>query len=417
MENNKNNSDNHIKNESDLYEKPKNEISMTSRLKKAKDFPVKIINTEINNKNLEKNDEFLKDIRNITPKKSDRTNKFRPRSLQKLKKIEKKTNKNIDTIKTTIESKTVCKNKKLKSLKSKTRTNLYNDQQNEDDDNDKESTSRQNDKKLCLTIENSFPKKMENFLLKNKSEYHPGLSDQKNDKTTLTKQNSELTDNFIGLTDDKNKETGIEDNDDNLNIKKYKNKKEYHSKGKNRKKQKAKNNLFCDPLNPYLTNWPSSFLKIGYNVGFHSNEVLDGVPVLRIQKLKQKVVLPPIYKVKYNQFTDNKNYKTNNEDELDIVGNKEGHKLFNNINYKNKSKSGFLNQFNVKDNEKNNENNEVQNDGDKINNIVNSKNEEQNDETFKIINEVEKQKIENEMIEIMDNDKKENKIEIENGMV
>jgi hypothetical protein len=144
---------------------------------------------------------------------------------------------------------------------------------------------------------------------------------------------------------------------------------------------------------------------------------VDGVPVLRIQKLKQKVVLPPIYKVKYNQFTENKNYKTNNEDESDIVGNKDGQKLFNNINFKNKLKSGFLNQFNAKDNEKNNENNDVKKDGDKINNIVNSKNEEQNDETFKQINEEEKQKIENGMIEIMDNDKKEKNIELENGMV
>ena len=420
MENDKSNSDNHIKNENDLYIKPRNEIVMTSHAKKAKDFPVKIINTERNNKDLEKNGEFLKDIRNITPKKGDNNNKIRPRSLQKLKKIEKKPTKNIDTIKTTIECKTVSKNKKLKSLKSKTRTNLYYDTQNEDEDNDndKESTSRHNDKNLCLTIENSFPKKMGNVLLKNKSEYHPGLSEQKENKTILTKQNSELTDNFIGLTDEKNKETGIEDNDDNLNIKKYKNKKEYYSKGKSHKKKKTKNNLFYDPLNPYLTNWPSSFLKIGYNVGFHSNEVMDGVPVLRIQKLKQKVVLPPIYKVKYNQFTENKNYKTNNEDELDIVGSKDGQKLFNNINYKNKSKSGFLNQFNAKDNEKNNENNDVNNDEDKINkNIINSKNEEQNNETYKQINEEEKQKIENGMMEIMDNNKKENKIEIENGMV
>ena len=415
MENDKNNSDNHIKYENDLYAKQRNELVKTSYAKKAKDFPVKIINTERNNKDLEKNGEFLKDVRNITPKKDDKNNKIRPRSLQKLKKIEKKNTKNIDTIKTTIECKTVSKNKKLKSLKSQTRTNLYYDPQNEDDDNDKETTSRCNDKNLCLTIENSYPKKIENYLLKNKSEYHPGLSEQKDHKTILTKQNSELTDNFIGLTDEKNKETGIEDNDEILNIKKYK--KEYHSKRKSRKKQKAKNNLFYDPLNPYLTNWPSSFLKIGYNVGFHSNEIVDGVPVLRIQKLKQKVVLPPIYKVKYNQFTENKNYKTNNEDESDIVGNKDGQKLFNNINFKNKSKIGFLNQYNAKDNEKNNENNDVKKDGDKINNIVNSKNEEQNDETFKQINEEEKQKIENGMIEIMNNDKKEKNIELENGTV
>ena len=89
----------------------------------------------------------------------------------------------------------------MKSLKSKTRTNLYYDPQNkdEDNDNDKESTSRYNDKKLCLTIENSFPKKIGNVLLKNKSEYHPGLSEQKENKTILTKQNSELT-KFIYLS-------------------------------------------------------------------------------------------------------------------------------------------------------------------------------------------------------------------------
>ena len=98
---------------------------------------------------------------------------------------------------------------------------------------------------------------------------------------------------------------------------------------------------------------------------------------------------------------------------------KDGKKLFNNINFKNKSKSGFLNQFNDKDNENNNENNDVKNDGDKINkNIINSKNgKPQNDETFKQSNEEEKQKIENGMMEIMDNDKKEKKIEIENGMI
>ena len=73
---------------------------------------------------------------------------------------------------------------------------------------------------------------------------------------------------------------------------------------------------FGDPLNPYMTNWPSSFLKIGYNVGFHYNQYQKGVPLLRIQKLKKNVVFPPLYTIQYNKYTDDKNYAGNETEKL-----------------------------------------------------------------------------------------------------
>lgn len=100
--------------------------------------------------------------------------------------------------------------------------------------------------------------------------------------------------------------------------------------------------LFFDPLNPYLPNWPNSFLKIGFNAGFRSNELHEGVPVLRIQKLKPKVVLPPIYKIKYNQFSENKNF--NYDDDEDLVCTKVAKKLFSKTSnefYTNKSKNNL----------------------------------------------------------------------------
>ncbi len=112
-----------------------------------------------------------------------------------------------------------------------------------------------------------------------------------------------------------------------------------------------------------MTNWANSFLKIGYNVGLHSNQNQDGVPILRIQKLKPKVVLPPIYKVKYNQFSETKNnVNSKNEQEMNLDYNKVAQKLFSpsSTNYnnfpRNKSKNSFLTQLNMIENE-NNENN------------------------------------------------------------
>ena len=118
-------------------------------------------------------------------------------------------------------------------------------------------------------------------------------------------------------------------------------------------------------MNPYLTNWANSFLRIGYNVGLHSNQNQDGVPILRIQKLKPKVVLPPIYKIKYNQFSETKNnINVKNEEEITYVGNQVPQKLFSpsTTNYnnfpRNKSKKSFLIELNNKEKESNENKNE-----------------------------------------------------------
>ena len=258
-----------------------------------------------------------------------------------------KTLKNFHThneLKTSIDCRPSTKKRKLKDIKSKTNSNIvFNTLEN-----DNEFTYRRN-KKNSLTLENDN-EKYGNTLLKNKSEYHPNLTEDKLEG--FRKQNSELA-----FADDiKNKDTGIEDNDSDFNTK---NKKKFRSQGKYNKRKKAKNILYYDPLNPYLTNWANSFLKIGYNVGLHSNENLDGVPILRIQKLKPKVVLPPIYKVKYNQFSETKNNVNNDDSVSSIVCTKVAQKLFNapNTNYnnlqRNKSKNSFVTQLNIKDNEKN----------------------------------------------------------------
>ena len=115
--------------------------------------------------------------------------------------------------------------------------------------------------------------------------------------------------------------------------------------------KKPEINLVYDPLNPYLTNWPRSFLKIGFNLGIHANEIQDGVPVLRLKKLREKVVLPPIYKVKYNRFAEKKN--NNIDDDASLVCSRVAQRLFNKTtpNFKrNKSKNSFSSHLNIRDN-------------------------------------------------------------------
>ena len=152
-------------------------------------------------------------------------------------------------------------------------------------------------------------------------------------------------------------DTGLEDNNDE-NDKKGGNRKMAFSSGKNDKKQR-KNEWQNDPLNPYLTNWASSFLKIGYNVGFHFNEYQEGVPLLRLQKLRKKIFLPPIYTVKYNKYTDNKNGNNDDDDAANLVCSKVSKKLFSPIatHYipRNKSKISIYPNLNygLKDKEKN----------------------------------------------------------------
>jgi hypothetical protein len=117
-----------------------------------------------------------------------------------------------------------------------------------------------------------------------------------NPNTNLYKNNSHKTYKTLN-NGNIDVDTGLEDNNDENDLKTG-NRKMAFSSGKNDKKQK-KSEWQNDPLNPYLTNWASSFLKIGYNVGFHFNEYQEGVPLLRLQKLRKKIFLPPIYTVKY----------------------------------------------------------------------------------------------------------------------
>ena len=101
---------------------------------------------------------------------------------------------------------------------------------------------------------------------------------------------------------------------------------------KNRKKYlhrkyKTNLNIFSDPSNPYLTNWAKSFLKIGFNAGIWANKKIDGVPILRIQKLRPKLEFPPIYKIKYNQFSKKRNIDSSDEEDNSLNHKKK----FNNI--------------------------------------------------------------------------------------
>jgi hypothetical protein len=114
--------------------------------------------------------------------------------------------------------------------------------------------------------------------------------------------------------------------------------------------------------------------------------------------LKPKVVLPPIYKVKYNQFSETKNILNNNDDDANLVCSKIAHKLFSpsTTNYnipRNKSKNSFLTQFNQKENTEN-------------------KNDEE-EQKFEVSNQINAEnKLESDII-----NKEEDKIEIKNSNV
>ena len=61
-----------------------------------------------------------------------------------------------------------------------------------------------------------------------------------------------------------------------------------------------------DVNNPYSVKWPSHFLEIGYNSGFYYEDYQDGVPLLRLRKLENKIKLPPINS-RYSQASDRPN--------------------------------------------------------------------------------------------------------------
>ena len=129
-----------------------------------------------------------------------------------------------------------------------------------------------------------------------------------NNNYQLTNYNT-LSSNRKNETSDN--ETEVEENTDDKKL--NNSRKVIYSLGKHEKFKKVK---WGDPLNPYMTNWPSSFLKIGYNVGFHYNKYEKGVPLLRIQKLKKSVEFPPLYNIQYNKYTDNKNYPVSDSEKL-----------------------------------------------------------------------------------------------------
>ena len=58
-----------------------------------------------------------------------------------------------------------------------------------------------------------------------------------------------------------------------------------------------------DLNNPYSVKWPSHFLQIGYNSGFYYEDYQDGVPILRLKKLNNKITLPPINS-RYSQASE-----------------------------------------------------------------------------------------------------------------
>ena len=66
--------------------------------------------------------------------------------------------------------------------------------------------------------------------------------------------------------------------------------------------QDETHSLKGDTLNPYSTNWPSNFLKIGYSSGFYYDDYQDGVPILRLKRLRNKIILPPIQNTRYSNI-------------------------------------------------------------------------------------------------------------------
>ena len=141
-----------------------------------------------------------------------------------------------------------------------------------------------------------------NLLLKNNPDIKKNILNLRN-KLYNYKKNK----NIYNLSSNKKNETTEKETEaeDNLEEKNINSSRKFGlSKRKHEKFMKVKSG---DPLNPYMINWPSSFLKIGYNVGFHYNQLQKGVPLLRIQKLKKDVVFPPLYTIQYNKYTQDKN--------------------------------------------------------------------------------------------------------------
>ena len=139
----------------------------------------------------------------------------------------------------------------------------------------------------------------------NPNQIQPNQKENENIKSTIDTQ-----DNY-----NKNKFKTISSEEQKTNFGELDSKNRRKLSHKLYKTNKTNINIFSDPMNPYLTNWAKSFLKLGFNAGIWANKKIDGVPILRIQKLRPKLEFPPIYKIKYNQFSKLKNSETFDNEE------------------------------------------------------------------------------------------------------
>ena len=109
-----------------------------------------------------------------------------------------------------------------------------------------------------------------------------------------------------------------------------------------------------DTLNPYSTNWPSNFLKIGYSSGFYYDDYQDGVPILRLKRLRNKIYLPPIQNSRYSQISEkasevpslNFNYMSRQE-RINYILNTENNDE-NNVFRSQNARRKLLDKFNIK---------------------------------------------------------------------
>ena len=136
--------------------------------------------------------------------------------------------------------------------------------------------------------------------------------------------------------------------------------------------QDETHSLKGDTLNPYSTNWPSNFLKIGYSSGFYYDDYQDGVPILRLKRLRNKIILPPIQNSRYSQISEkpgeihplNFNYMSRQE-RINYILNTENNDE-NNVFKSQNARRKLLDKFNIK--------------GFDLPTIDNNKNEEEEDE-------------------------------------
>ena len=124
--------------------------------------------------------------------------------------------------------------------------------------------------------------------------------------------------------------------------------KKVHSKifkSPNLNNKKYLKDLINNPYNPYSTNWKNSFLKKGFLLGLKYKTIHFGVPSLRIRNLKKKVILPPVYKVKYNQYSDNNKEINSNENIVTYYNKDKTIKSLNlYLNLKQKSEAELMNE-------------------------------------------------------------------------